>query len=279
MLAVLGVAVILGGAWLWTPDKDRAQLEARYAGAQSTFVSAAGLRVHVRDSGPLDKSKDAPVVILLHGFGSSLHTWDDWARGLSSKHRVIRFDLPGSGLTGADPTGDYSDARSLQVLGALMDALGVTRASLVGHSMGGRIAALVRLMQYVLPRPVLRMSLAPAYANPSVMTDELVTRYYDMMLAPTVRTALIARMEQSVLQDPVPILQRIKAPTLLLWGDADAMIPIANAADYLRALPDARLVTLPRVGHIPQEEAPDAALAVVEKFLDEDLRDQSMRND
>jgi pimeloyl-ACP methyl ester carboxylesterase len=315
VLAVLGVAVILGGAWLWTPDKDRTQLEARYAGAPSTFVTAAGVRLHVRDSGPLDNNKDAPVVILLHGFGSSLHTWEAWARGLASTHRVIRFDLPGSGLTGADPTGDYSDARSLQVLGALMDALGVRRASLVGHSMGGRIAwrfaaehpqrvarlvlvspdgfaspgfeygkppqvpALVRLMQYVLPRPVLRMSLAPAYADPSVMTDALVTRYYDMMLAPTVRSALIARMEQAVLQDPVPMLQRITAPTLLLWGDADAMIPIANAADYLRALPNARLVTLPRVGHIPQEEAPDAALAVVEKFLDQDLHDLAMHSD
>jgi pimeloyl-ACP methyl ester carboxylesterase len=297
--SLLGLGGLLAGYWLWTPDKDRATLEARYSNPATDFVEAAGLRLHVRDSGP----KDAPAVILLHGFGGSLHTWERWAPVLSRDHRVIRFDLPGAGLTGADPSGDYTDARSLRVLSALMDRLGIRHASVIGHSMGGRIAwrfaaenparvdklvlispdgfaspgfeygkkpqvpATVRLMQYVLPRPILRMSLAPAYADPAVMTEELVTRYYDMILAPGVRASMIARMEQSVLQDPVPMLHRIGAATLILWGEKDAMIPVSNAADYVRALPKATLVTLPGVGHLPQEEAPDASLQAVTAFL------------
>jgi pimeloyl-ACP methyl ester carboxylesterase len=130
-----------------------------------------------------------------------------------------------------------------------------------------QVPATVRLMQYVLPRPILRMSLAPAYADPAVMTEELVTRYYDMILAPGVRASMISRMEQSVLQDPVPMLHRIGAATLILWGEKDAMIPVSNAADYVRALPKATLVTLPGVGHLPQEEAPDASLQAVTAFL------------
>lgn len=89
------IAALLGGGWLWAPDRDRAQLEAQYAAPPSQFVNVAGLRLHVRDTG----ATDAPVLILLHGFGASLHTWEPWAQALATDQRVIRFDLPGSGLS------------------------------------------------------------------------------------------------------------------------------------------------------------------------------------
>jgi pimeloyl-ACP methyl ester carboxylesterase len=296
---VLAAAVLGVGFWLYTPDRPRAALEARYLASAGDYLDVAGLRLHLRDSGP----KDAPAVIMLHGFGASLHTWEPWAQALSSDHRVIRFDLPGFGLTGADPTGDYSDGRTVQVLAALMDRLGLARASLVGNSIGGKIAwnfaalhpdrvdrlvlispdgfaspgfeygkktevpAVVRLMRYALPTFMVRQSLAPAYGDPTVLTDELVTRYRDLMLAPGVRDAMITRMEQVMLEDPEPKLRRILAPTLLFWGEKDAMIPVTNAADYLRALPDAKLATFPDLGHVPHEEAPDRTLATVRQFL------------
>jgi pimeloyl-ACP methyl ester carboxylesterase len=95
-----------------------------------------GHALRVRDTGP----KSAPVLIFMHGFGSSLETWEPWARLLSDKYRVVRFDFPGSGLSEPDRTGDYSDARSLQLVKALMQQLGIERAVLIGNSMGGRIA-------------------------------------------------------------------------------------------------------------------------------------------
>jgi pimeloyl-ACP methyl ester carboxylesterase len=286
-------------AWLYTPDRRRAGLEAEYAQLPSQFIDVAGIRLHVRDTGP----KAAPALIFLHGFGSSLQTWDDWARDLENDHRVIRYDLPGFGLTGADPTTDYSDHRSIAVLLALMDQLGVTRATIVGNSMGGRIAwtfaalnpertdklvlispdgfaspglgygtkskapLMIRALPYVLPSFMLRDSLAPAFANAEVLTQALFTRYQDMMLAPGVREAIVDRMDQMALLDPVPLLKTIKAPTLLIWGEKDGMIPFANSADYLRALPHATLVPLPGIGHIPQEEAP-TTVTIVRKFLD-----------
>jgi len=70
-------------------------------------------------------------VVLLHGFGASLDTWEAWAQALSARYRVVRFDLPGSGLTGPDPTGDYTDAREMKILIDLMDQLSLARASLV----------------------------------------------------------------------------------------------------------------------------------------------------
>src|SRR3954453_9410383 len=133
---VLAAAIIGTGFWLYTPDRPRAALEAKYLASPGDYLDVAGLRLHLRDSGP----KEAPAVIMLHGFGASVHTWEPWARGLSSDHRVICFDLPGFGLTGADPSGDYTDERTVQVLGPLMDRLGLPRASLVGNSIGGKIA-------------------------------------------------------------------------------------------------------------------------------------------
>ena len=298
-LACFIIGVLAAAAWLWTPDRPLAELEAKYLAAPGDMHTVASTRLHVRDSGP----KAAPAVILLHGFGASLHTWEPWARALSASHRVIRFDLPGSGLSPPDATGNYTDARSLQLVTALMDELGIRRASLIGHSMGGRIAwwvaahapdrveklvlispdgfaspgfdygrapevpGTLALMRYALPEALLRMSLKPAYANPAVLTDEVSTRYHDLLLAPGARGAMLARMRQTVLTDPVPWLKQITAPTLLLWGDQDAMIPFANSADYLGAMPNAKFVALPGIGHIPHEEDPVRALAAVQAFL------------
>jgi pimeloyl-ACP methyl ester carboxylesterase len=300
-LAIAAIALIGGGALLYTPDKSRDGLEAQYAPPPSQFLAIAGLRLHVRNTGP----RDAPAVLLLHGFGASLHTWESWAQALQTNHRVIRLDLPGFGLTGPDPTGDYTDARTIKVLITLMDQLGIVRATIVGHSMGGRIAwafaalhpervdkliliapdgfaspgmpydtkphvpLMVRMLPYVLPTALLRATLRPAYGNPAALTDDLFARYRDMMLAPGVRHAIVDRMRQQILVPPEPLLHRIQAPTLLIWGEQDAMIPIGNAEDYLRALPDARLHAFPGIGHLPQEEAPAQTLAVVRAFLDQ----------
>ncbi len=296
---LLGVVFLGAGVWLYTPDRPRAALEATYAAPPSTFVDIAGVRLHLRDTGP----RDAPAVVMLHGFGASLHTWDDWAALLESDDRIIRIDLPGFGLTGPDPTGDYTDARSIAVLLALLDRLGVQRATFIGNSMGGRIAwafaaahpdrvaklvlvspdgfagpgveygklqevpALMQVLPYTLPRSMLRANLAIAYADQGRLTDATVQRAYDMMVAPGVRSAIVARMRQLVLPDPVPLLRRLAMPTLLLWGDKDGMIPVSNAQDYLAALPNASLVVVPGIGHVPQEEAPRETITPLRDFL------------
>ena len=280
IVSLLLILIVGCGIWLWAPDKPREALEAKYLNAPGDMIEVLNTRMHVRDSG----AKDAPAIVMLHGFGSSLHTWEPWAQALSGEHRVIRFDLPGSGLSDPDSTGNYTDDRTMALLAALMDRLQVTKASLIGNSIGGRVAwkfaaqypqrvdklvlvspdgfastgfaygqkpkvpATIGLMRYFLPKALLRMNLVPAYGNPAALTDATTDRYYDLMLAPGVRDALIARMEQTVLEDPVPLLRTIQAPTLLVWGEKDALIPISNAADYLRNLPDARLVKLPTLG-------------------------------
>jgi pimeloyl-ACP methyl ester carboxylesterase len=299
---LIAALVLIAGAafWLYAPDRDRAALEREYGVKPADYLTVAGVRLHLVDGGP----RDSPAVILLHGFGSSLQTWDAWAASLAKNHRVIRFDLPGFGLTGPDPTGDYTDARAMRLIAALMDQLGLAKASLIGNSLGGRLAwrfaadhpdrveklvlispdgfaspgfeygrapdvpLMMRALPYVMPRAMLRASLAPAYANPAHLTEATLTRYSDMMRAPGVRGAILDRMRQSILEHPEPLLRKIQAPTLLLWGQRDGMIPFANSADYLRDLPHATLAALPDLGHVPFEEAPAESLPPVESFLD-----------
>jgi pimeloyl-ACP methyl ester carboxylesterase len=125
----------------------------------------------------------------------------------------------------------------------------------------------MRALPYVAPRGMLKANLAAAYARPAALSEATVTRYRDLMLAPGVRAAILARMGQVILREPAPILARITAPTLLLWGEKDGMIPIANSADYLRDLPHAILVRLPDLGHVPFEEDPAASILPVRRFL------------
>ncbi|MDP3406478.1 MAG: alpha/beta fold hydrolase [Brevundimonas sp.] len=298
-LVVLAVTLVATTAWLWTPDKTRPELEALYLARPGDMITVAGTRLHVRDTGP----REAPTVILLHGFGASLHTWEPWAEVLEDDLRVIRLDLPGAGLSPPDPVGDYTDSRVTALLLALMDLLGVERASLVGNSVGGRLAWtlaaehpdrverlvliapdgfaspgfeygkapkvpwIMGLMRYALPRSMLRANIAVGYADPAALTEPTLTRYRDLMLAPGARQAMLDRMEQTVLRDPVPLLGRITAPVLLVWGEQDAMIPFRNAQDYQRALADVRLVSFPDLGHLPHEEAPAQSLPPVRAFL------------
>jgi pimeloyl-ACP methyl ester carboxylesterase len=114
---------------------------------------------------------------------------------------------------------------------------------------------------------MLRSGLKTAYADPARLDNTTLTRYWDFMRGPGDRAAMIARMGRTVLPEPEPLLRRIQAPTLLLWGEQDGMIPFSNAQDFLRDIPTVRLVALPGLGHVPFEEEPAVALPPVEAFL------------
>jgi pimeloyl-ACP methyl ester carboxylesterase len=303
MKTALVIAVLLAVAFwtLWTPDLDRASLERQYLQSPGDMVQVLNQRLHVRESGP----QDAPAVLLIHGFGASLHTWEPWVQTLSKDLRVLRLDLPGSGLSPPDAGNDYSDARSIALINALLEARGLQKVSLLGHSIGGRIAwtfaatapqrvdklvllapdgftspgfdygtpaqvpAAMGLMRWIAPRWLLRMNLEPGYFSPAALSEENLSRYHDLMRAPGARTALLARWQQTSLREPQPLLQKISAPTLLVWGRQDAMIAFSNAADYQQGIARHSLLALDNMGHLPMEENPLQALPGVLQFLTE----------
>ena len=174
-----GIWVVLvmavGGALAvsWAPDRSAESLKARWApaGSASQFVDVRGMPVHVRDEGP--RTGEQPIV-LLHGIGDSLHTWDGWVRELSKTRRVIRFDYPGHGLTGPYQGEWLAGGESYPMLldakfvVATLDALKVTQPVVLGgNSLGAQIAwETAEYLRASQPRRVARLILVDSTGYP-----------------------------------------------------------------------------------------------------------------
>lgn len=293
LIAVLAIAVFAVLTRSGAPDQP-----AELSAGIDRYVEAAGQTWRVREEGPAD----AASLVLIHGFSHSLETWDAWAQDLSRDYRVIRFDLPGHGLTGAREDAAYSVEATVTQVAALLDVAAPERFVLGGSSLGGlvawryaadhtdRVEALVlvspggfpihgvtdepapiplpvRLYLNTAPEVGVRAATRILYADPSKVTDAQIARIRAMMTAPGVQDALLRRLELFTLPDPQPDLARVTAPALLLWGAADVMVPVAHAARFEAAMPDARVVILENAGHMPMEEVPDDSLLVVRNFL------------
>ena len=122
-------------------DRPVETLVGRWAPPPSEFVEVGGQVVHLRDEGPRG---DPLPIVLIHGTGASLHTWEGWVRGIKSQRRVISFDLPGFGLTGPFTgryaAGDYRGDTYARFVVDLLDHLKIPRAAIAGNSLGGEVA-------------------------------------------------------------------------------------------------------------------------------------------
>ena len=137
LFGIVALLLISGLAIGYTADTDAAAMKAKYGGPASQFITLQpGLTVHVRDEG----RRGAPVIVLIHGSNSSLHTWEPWIAQLKGEYRVISLDLPGHGLTGADPRGVYDGPAYVDVVERVMVKLGVAKAVIGGNSMGGGVS-------------------------------------------------------------------------------------------------------------------------------------------
>jgi pimeloyl-ACP methyl ester carboxylesterase len=303
-LAILVILLGAFGAYTYynaAGGVSASALEKKYLSADDRFVDIDGARVRVRIEG----EADAPAIILVHGFTHSLETWDGWAEALKSDYRVVRYDLMGHGLTGPDPQQRYSPAERAQTIGDIMDALGVARASIAGNSLGGlaawrfaseqpdrveklilispgayplngaadtpaEIPAAMKLYLMTAPEAGVRASAGYIYADDTKITDERVSVMRDMVQREGNGEALIQSLEEFTLPDPTEALSRITAPALIQWGEGDIIIPIQQGRDIAAAIPNARLITYPGVGHAAQEEAPAETVADAIAFLNGD---------
>jgi pimeloyl-ACP methyl ester carboxylesterase len=307
LLAILGiVAILLVAAFLVfrVPDTDPAAMRAKYGGAPSQFVDLGdGLIVHLRDEGP----RDAMPIVLLHGSNADLHTWQPWADRLKSRYRVIRFDQRGHGLTGAGPDGDYSRAAFAADVDRVAARLGLERFVLAGNSMGGgialdyalshpdRLAGLVlvdaagapqiekakgnigftiartpvigRLMGQITPRSLVEKSLRQSVSNQAIVTPAAVDRYWELLRYPGNRAATMQRFSARPQPFAPADLARLRVPTLIIWGAQDPLIPLSSGKWLASHIPGAQIEVLPGIGHIPMEEAPDASVAILDKWL------------
>jgi pimeloyl-ACP methyl ester carboxylesterase len=305
LAAVLVLAVVGGYFALKRPDIPYEQLEAKYQQADDRYVDLpSGVRAHYR----IDGKADGPTILLIHGFGVDLDAWSQWVRELGGDYRLISVDLPGHGLTRAPDDYKPTISAFADFVEEFASATGLSNFALAGNSMGGNTAWLFTLRHpervnslilvaaagwvppnAKLPLPLqlfldprfqpylvridytwLMSMLKMSYANPERLSDSTITRYAELARAPGHRL-LIARMidrgpDANATKEK---LAAIRAPTLILWGEDDKLVPPADAQKYADAIPGSVVKMYANVGHMPQQEAAAQSAADVKAFLNE----------
>ncbi len=291
------LGILLLGVFSVSPDKSFEELAPKYAASPSKFIEVKGLKIHYRDQG-----KGYPIV-LIHGTGASLHTWDEWTEELIKNYRVIRLDLPAYGLTGQDPEKRYSSLDYVNLLDAFLDQLGVKEFHLGGNSLGGlvswlyssyhdqkvnkllllnpsgfpfdstpmviklaKIPILNLFIRYITPKSFVKKNLKEVYYNDDLITNKTIDRYYDLTLFEGNRDAFIDRslIER---EDYTDRLSLIQSPALVLWGENDEWIPVEDSEKFKAHLNNIKVVIMPKTGHIPMEERPKESVATALDFL------------
>jgi pimeloyl-ACP methyl ester carboxylesterase len=253
--------------------------------------------LHVVQSGPAA----APTVVLVHGLGGSTAWWDPVVPALRDLH-VVRVDLLGHGGS-ARPAGGYGIAEQARRVGAVLDRLGVRRATLVGHSTGGMVttslaeqrpdlvAALAlidtgprtdafigetpigRLLSVPVVGPLLwrlrtdntiRGAASTAFTREVTIPDQIIADAKGMTYRSFTATS---RMSRAFLRErPVPDrLASLGLPVLVIFGSQDRRWRPSSVEDY-RRVPGARIEILDGVGHTPMLEEPEATAGLLRSF-------------
>jgi pimeloyl-ACP methyl ester carboxylesterase len=121
-------------------------------------------------------------------------------------------------------------------------------------------------VRYVTPRSFIEKNIKEVYYDHSLIKTSTIDRYYDLTLFEGNRDAFIDRAYVER-EDYRERLSLIKSPTLILWGENDAWIPVSDAPKFKSAIENAQVVIMPKTGHVPMEERPKESLAIVSAFL------------
>ena len=278
----------------YTSDTDADLMIEKYSSETSQFLElASGDRIHYRDTG----NPNGKVFILVHGSNSTLHTWEGMVGQLKSDYRLISIDLPGNGLSGPSASRDYRALALTKAVLAVMDKVGVQKGIWVGNSMGGwltwrsalshpdRVTGLVlispsgaprdkpahiylggRLLQtkvgqwltpVITPRAIMQSSIEANFYDKSLVTPELVDRYWELFRYPGNRVAAVDRAKVDREPEYWNDVSDISVPLLVLWGEADSVTPFELARKFKQQITDTEIITYPKVGHLAMEEIPE----------------------
>ena len=303
LLFGIGFLVILIAALFGYQDISLEDLKTKYAPAPSSFISVDGMDVHFRDEG---EATDSIPIVLIHGTGSSLHTFNDWTTQLVQDYRVVRMDLPAYGLTGPFPDRNYSIDNYVVFLKHFLNSLGIKKCVLAGNSLGGGIAwnftaeypemvdklilidasgypseaksvplafkiartpVIKNIFTFITPRFMVKASVENVFADKTKVTETLVDRYFELTLREGNRQAFVDGFRMKKDTSSHQNIKLIEQRTLVLWGEQDKLIPMKMAHQFHDDLPNDTLVILKDVGHVPMEESPNQSLEPFISFL------------
>lgn len=232
-------------------------LKDKYAQAPSQFLKLNDMEIHYRDEGIAD---DKTPLVLLHGFGAHLYTFNSWVEKLSDDFRIIRLDLPGFGLTGAFLDADYSIKQYTTFLKMFLDELGVEKCILGGNSMGGNIA-----WNFALDHPDTVEKLILINAAGCRITNKKLLLLTQLARIPKIDYMIRNYTPSSVFKKTVEEVyantDRIHSQTVDRYidlikreGNTKAMVDISKTMEFVKNKVD------PRIGEISKIQQPTLIL-------------------
>lgn len=277
-----------------------------------TYIEVDGVNVNYIERGAGD------YLVLVHGFASSVRTWQDVIPELARNYHVVAIDLKGFGYTEKPLDSDYSTKGLAEFTRRTMDLLGIEQATLIGNSLGGgislqlaatypeRVQRLVLidaaayphkkpfivgcaswpgagcLASILVARPTFRDSLEQVYFNDSLVTDKLVDDYYAAYQLDDATAATLEVIEDRSVETEegqLPDYTKIEIPSLVIWGREDLWIPLEQGQRLAQELPQAKLTVIPDCGHVPQEEKPMVVAQLILDWLKDNPVGESTRRE
>lgn len=291
-----------------TPDTDRAEMRAKYGGDPSQFVTLAdGQEVHLRDEGPrdapaiillhgssadlhtwqpwVDRLSDEYRIIRYDQIGHGLtgpsqdgdYMLEDFVEDVDQVANHLELDsftLGGNSMGGWVSAG-FALAHPGRLDGLLLvDASGapVKRPEGSGGNIGFKIAAMPgvnRIMEHITPRSLVEQSFRQSVSNEEIATPEAIDRYWELLRYPGNRRATIARFNTPRVTYDAAQISSLPMPTLVMWGNEDALVPLAAGEWYDQKLPNSRLVVYDGIGHLPMEETAESSARDVGTWMED----------
>lgn len=274
-----------------------------YHPEHSWFTTVNGVRIHYQEAG----DEKAPPILLIHGFISSTLVWSEVFLPLAhAGFRVIAPDLPGYGYSEKPRDAEYTIESQARAVVGLMDRLEIGKATLVGASYGGAIAAAIaldhpeRVSRLVLvgavasdapkkklllqiaqlplvgdivtplflgSRWVLRKRMEEVYHRLRIPVDEhKVDARHHLLVAADTHRAMIRTIRRWSANRIARDAHLIRQPTMLMWGEDDEHIPLKEGFRLRDEMPAARLVVFRNCGHLPPQEYPKQFVGMVSEF-------------
>jgi len=254
---------------------------------QSEYLTILGARVHLRRAG-----KGKPL-LFLHGAGG-VPVWLPFYDKLAANFELLVPDHPGFGESDLPPWLRNINDTALYYLD-FIEALKLRNLDIVGASLGGWIAAEIAVRDSAALRSLcligpagIRVKGIPC-GDGFIWSPEEYARnlYYDQAIAERVLKAPMTSEQQDIQiknrfttarlayeprfynPDLERWLHRVKPPVQLIWGDSDKVMPPQYATAWQQALPKSKLLVVPKSGHLPQVEHPDAVAACIKTFIGE----------
>lgn len=281
-------------------------LVTKYSNEHSKFMPLMGMNLHYRDEGNALDTIPLVLIhgtsSSLHTWEKVVSILNTTSYG---NKRVITLDMPAFGLTGPNPENKYDYENYNAVIDSLLIKLKVNHCMIGGNSLGGGIAwhfavahpnkvnklilidasgypkknekgslgfkiaqipVINNLLLYITPKSLIQKSIEGVYFNKSLIQEATITRYHELLLCEGNRSAALSLFKHPFVQN-TEWIKTIKTPTLILWGREDGLISVENTKLFNQDIQNSKVVVLDNVGHVPNEEAPQAVAEAIYAFI------------